>query len=58
LHYTEGEDNIVTSYGRFDGDVWVLDGVDPHLLGSNEVRVDLGSVLTPSNPGSCGVPKN
>ena len=43
---------------RLSEDVWVLDGVDPYVLGSNEVRVDFGSVLTPSDSGSCGAPKN
>ena len=55
----KGEEDIITSYGRQSGgrklneDVWVSDGIDHYFLGSNEVRLDLGSVLTPSNPGSC-----
>ena len=56
----EEEDGIITGYRRWSGgrrlneDVWVSGGVDHYLLGSNKVRVDFGSVLTPSDSGNCG----
>ena len=42
---------------RLNEDGWVSNGVDHYLLGSNEVRVDFRSVLTPLDSGSCGALK-
>ena len=50
LQATEGDQEMKKTSQRHLGS----GGVDHCLLGSNEVRMDLGSVLTPLNPDSCG----